>query len=263
MIKYYEEYVSTKNCNWKKEYKISEVKVRGTKTIEMPMWLINYYIKSTCDNYTKLVYILKIIDIFTHEESDIVDIGISTGSVPVGEDGRVFENKLIGYVEDSKVGENKERYCLMSYIPEEGKKDFWHYFSSCERPICFAITKSNEVILLYNPRGDEGIKVCDIFYHSPIDMGLGGIGECIEHLVNAGFQTRNDRRLQDEHEARMVTQAMQTIGEAISVQDKLQNANLPGSSKAYLQSMYEGLMEKQEKLNEKLGICRPGMDERI
>lgn len=116
---------------------------------------------------------------------------------------------------------------------------------------------------MYNPRGDEGIKVCDISYHSPIDMGLGGIGECIEHLVNAGFQTRNDRRLQDEHEARMVTQAMQTIGEAISVQDKLQNANLPGSSKAYLQSMYDGLMEKQEKLNEKLGICRPGMDERI
>lgn len=263
MIKYYKEYVSMKTCNWKMENGINEVKVRGTKTIEVPMWMINYYIKSTCDNYTKLVYILKIIDIFTNKESDIVDIGISTGSAPVDKDGRDFENKLIGYVENSKIRENKEKYCLMSQMPEEGKKDFWHYFSSCERPICFAITKYNEVILLYNPRGNEGIKVCDISYHSPIDIGWGGVFECIEHLVNAGSQTRNDKRLQDEHEARMVTQAMQTIGEAINVQDKLQNANLSEGHKAYIQSMYDGLMEKQEKLNEKLGVCRLEIDERI
>lgn len=75
-------------------------------------------------------------------------------------------------------------------------------------------------------------------------------------------QTKNDRKIQNEHEARMVTQAIQTIGEAISVQDKLQNANLSESSKAYLQGMYDGLMEKQEKLNEKSRICRPGINEK-
>lgn len=75
-------------------------------------------------------------------------------------------------------------------------------------------------------------------------------------------QTKNDRRIQNEHEARMATQAIQTIGEAISVQDKLQDANLSESSKAYLQSMYDGLMEKQEKLNEKLRICRPGINKK-
>ena len=248
MIKYYEEYGRSKTYNCK----MSEVKVRGTKTIEMPMWVINYYIKSTCDNYAKLVYILNIIDIFSNGESDIVDIGISTGSVPVDKDGKDFENKLIDYVKNSRVGENKEKYCLMNHIPKEGEKDFWYYFSTCERPICFAITKEDEVILLYNPRGDEGIKVCDISYHSPIDIALNGIGECIEHLVNAGFQTRNDERLRDEHEARMVTQTMQTIKEAIDVQNKLQNANLPESHKVYLQNMYNALMEKQEKLNDKL-----------
>lgn len=263
MSKYYEDYGRMKTYNWKTEHKISEVKIRGTKTKEMPMWMINNYIKSTCDNYAKLVYILNIIDIFSDEESDIVDIGISAGSVPIDEDGRVFENKLIGYVKDSKVEKNKEKYCLMSHMPEKEEKDFWHYFSSCERPICFAITKGNEVILLHNPRGDAGIKVCDISYHSPIDIGLGGISECVEHLVNAGAQVRNDRRLQDEHEARMVTQAMQTIREGIVVQHMLQNTNLPGSHKEYLQHMYDGLMSKQEKLNEKIGICRLEVNERI
>ena len=263
MIKYYEDYSSMKTCDGKMERKINEVKIRGTKTKEMPMWMINNYIKSTCDNYTKLLYILKIIDIFSNRESDIVDIGISTGSVPIDKDGRDFENKLVGYVKDSKVDKNKEKYCLMSHISEKGSKDFWHYFSSCERPICFAITEYNEVIFLYNPRGDEGIKVCDISYHSPIDIGWGGIADCVEHLVNAGAQVRNERRLQDEHDAIMVTQALHTMGEAINVQDKLQNTNLPGSQKEYLQCMYDGLMAKQEKLNESIGICRSEINVRI
>ena len=263
MRKYYKNYDSMKSDNQKNECKISEVKIRGIKTVEMPMWMINNYIKSTCDNYTKLVYILKILDIFSGEESDIVDIGISTTSVPIDKDGRDFEERLISYVRDSEVGKNKEKYCLMSHTPEKGEKGFWHYFSSCERPICFAITNDNEVILLYNPRGDEGIRVSDISYHSPIDMGWGGIGECIEHLVNAGTQIKNDRRLQAEHEARMVTQSMQTMSEGINVQIKLQNATLPESQKLYLQNMYEGLMAKQEKLNEQIGICRPGIDTRV
>ena len=139
---YYKGYDSMKTYDGKMDHTISEVKIRGTKTTGMPMWIINNYIKSTCDNYTKLVYILNIIDIFSNEESDIIDIGISTGSVPIDQDGMAFENKLIDYVKDSKVDNNKEKYCLMSHIPEKGKKDFWHYFSSCERPICFAITKN-------------------------------------------------------------------------------------------------------------------------
>lgn len=263
MIRYYEDYCNMKTCNWEMEHKISEVRFRGTKTKEMPMWMIINYIKSTCDNYTKLVYILNIIDIFSNEESDIVDIGISTESVPVDKNGKDFENKLIGYVVDSKTDKNKEKYCLMSRIPEEGKKDFWHYFSSCERPICFALTKNNEVILLYNPRGNEGIKVCDISYHSPIDIGLSGIVECVEHLVNAGAQVRNDSRLQAEHEARMLTQALHTMEEAINVQSKLENTNLPGCQKEYLRCMYNGIMAKQEKLNKTIGICGPGMNTKV
>lgn len=259
----YLDYSSMKTCNWEKERKISEVKIRGSKTEEMPMWMINNYIKSTCDNYTKLVYILKIIDIFSIEKSDIVDIGISTTSVPIDEDGKIFEDKLIRYVKKPKEDKYNKKYCLMSNVPKNGEKDFWHYFSSCERPICFAITKYNEVIFLYDPRSDEGIKVCDISYHSPIDIGWCGIGECVEHLANARTQVRNDRRLQEEHEARMVTQAMQTIREGINVQNMLQHADLPGSQKEYLQSMYDGVMAKQEKINELIGICRPGIDTRV
>lgn len=263
MRKYYVDYAGVKSCNCGKDGEKNEVKIRGMKTVEMPMWMINNYIKSTCDNYTKLVYILKIIDIFSTEDSGIIDIGISTSSVPIDKDGKDFEDKLISYVTDSNGDKSGEKYCLMSQSYKNGKKDFWHYFSSCERPICFAITQENDVILLYNPRGEEGIKVCDISYHSPIDIGWSGIGECVEHLVNARNQVRNDKRLQEGHEARMVTQAMQTINEGINVQDRLQNANLPGSHKLYLQSMYDGLMAKQERLNEQIGICPPGTDTRI
>ena len=262
MSAYYTEYVKTKASNRKMERKIYEVKIRGTKTIGMPMWMINNYIKSTCDNYAKLVYIVNIIDIFSNEELDIIDIGISTASPLIGTDGVEFENKLIDFVRASKADKNNEKYCLMSYMPKEGEKGFDHYFNYCERPICFAITRDNDVILLYDPRGNEGIKVCDISYHSPIDIGLGGIGECIEHLVNAGAKARNDKRLQDEHEAKMITQAMQTMGEAINVESKLQNANLPRSHKEYLQNMYDALMAKQEKLNETIGIHSPGIDVR-
>lgn len=62
------------------------------------------------------------------------------------------------------------------------------------------------------------------------------------------FLLRSDKRLQDECKARMVTQAMKTIGEAINVQERLQNANLSESHKTYFQNMYDGLMRKQEEL---------------
>lgn len=263
MKKYYEDFKSTKTCSWSMGYKTSEVKIRGTKTLDMPMWMINNYIKSTCDNYTKLIYILKIIDIYSKEEPEIVDIGISTSSVPIDKDGKNFEDKLISFVKESKTDKSREKYCLLSDRAEEGKKDFWHYFGNCDRPICFAISKERDIILLYNPRGTEGIKVCDISYHSPIDIGWGGIGACVEHLVNAGTKIRNDKRIQEEHEAKMVTQAMQTIKEGISVQNMLQNTSLPGSHKEYLQRMYDGIMAKQEKLNEQIGVCHTVIDEMI
>ena len=263
MRKYYEGFENIKICSRNVGDKNREVKIRGTRTLDMPMWIINNYIKSTCDNYAKLVYILKIIDIYSKEEADIVDIGISTSSVPIGEDGKNFEDKLIVFVKDSKIDKGKEKYCLLRDVAEEGKKDFWHYFSNCDRPICFAITKKNNIVLLYNPRGAEGIKVCDISYHSPIDIGWGGVGACVEHLVNAGIQVKHDKRFQEEHEAKMITQAMQTIKEGISVQNMLQNTSLPGSHKEYLQRMYDGIMAKQEKLNEQIGICRPVIDEMI
>mgnify|MGYP000912117943 CR=1 FL=1 len=263
MSKYYNEYTDRKIYTWQKGHEMKNVEVMGTQTVEMPMWMINNYIKSTCDNYTKLVYILKIIDIFSNEESDIVDIGISTTSVPINEDGIDFENKLIRYVNYSEDERYSEKYCLMSHLSEKRERDFFHYFSSCDRLVCFAITSQNEVIFLYNPRGNEGIKVRDVSYHSPIDIGWGGLGECIEHLASARSIIRNDRRLQNEHEARMVTQAMQTMREGINVQSMLQDTNLPGSYKEYLQNMYIGLMAKQEKLNEQIGIYCPGVDERI
>ena len=79
MNKYYEEYEGRRSFYLGIEHEVRalrEVRIRGTKTVEMPMWMINNYIKSTCDNYTKLVYILKIIDIYSDEHNDIVDIGI-------------------------------------------------------------------------------------------------------------------------------------------------------------------------------------------
>lgn len=263
MQRYYEDFEKAKSHNQEMEHQIREVNIRGENTIGIPMWMINNYIKSTCDNYAKLVYIVNIIDILTDNGSDIVDIGISTESVPIDQDGRDFENKLVDFLMYPKAGKNKKKCCLMSYVPEGEKKGFAHYFISCERPVCFAITKYNDVILLHNPRGDEGIKVCDISYHSPIKIGLSGIGSLIEHLTNAGTQVKNDSRLQDEHESRMLGQALHNMGEAIYVKEKLQNANIPEGHKVYLQNMYDAIMAKQEKLNEKIGVCNSGVDVRV
>lgn len=263
MSKYYEECENLNNHGLEAERKISKVTIRGTKTIDIPMWVINYFTKCICDNYSKLVYIFNIIELFSNEKPDIADIGISTESVPIGQDGKDFESKLIDCVKNSNRNKKKEKYCLMSYKPESKEKDFWHYFSSCERPICFVVTKDNNIIFLYNPRGKEGIKLCDISYHSPITISLSGISECVDCLINAHAKVRNDKRLQDEHEAKMVTQAMQTMDAAINVQNKLQNSNLPEGHKIYLQNMYDAIMAKQEKINETIGILPLDVDVKI
>jgi hypothetical protein len=178
-------------------------------------------------------------------------------SVPVHQDGMLFEEKLLNNVQS---GNKNKKYCLMKENTGKDEKGFWHYFANCDRPVCFALTQNEEVIFLYNPRSAEGIKVCDISYHSPIDMNWGGFGHVVEHLLNAGSTVRNDRRLQDEHEARMLTQALQTVNESITIQERLHNTNLPDGQKQYIQHMHDAIMAKQEKLNRSIGIERPGVD---
>ena len=260
MGKSHEEVRYMKLEKWKKESE-NEIRIRGINTVDVPMWMINNYIKLTCDNYAKLVYLIKIVDIYSEQSNNIANIGISTESVPINEDGIGFENELVRVVQDPVPENGKDKYRLLN-TSEKEEKDFWHFFKKCERPICFAITTDGSVEFLYNPRGEEGIKVRDISYHSPIDMGLGGVGAFIEHLVNAGTQIRNDNRLQEEHEARMVTQALETMEHSIDVLCMLNNSNLPSGHKEYLKNMYNGIMAKQEKLNEQIGVRRMGIDQR-
>lgn len=267
-----------------------QVNVVGEKTEDMPMWVINNYLKATCDNYTKLVYIVKIIEAFSDVDSRIVNIGISTNSVPVDENGMEFEEKLIDKesfwtrnkmnkeeLDEKGKGRKKTEYCLLldkednnnqdkkaENNSRRAKTDFWYYFSNCERPVCFAITKDNEIFPLYNPRGQEGIKVCDISYHCPIDIGIEGIGGFIKHLTNARMQYNNNQREEREHQARMINQGMQTLQEEIKVQTLLSQAKLPEHIKVYMQNKYNALMDKQAKLNEQIGIkVRDDFDYRI
>ena len=49
---------------------------------------------------------------------------------------------------------------------------------------------------------------------------------------------------------------------SIDVLCMLNNSNLPSGHKEYLKNMYNGIMAKQEKLNEQIGVRRMGIDQR-
>lgn len=269
MDRYYKENARRNLWDFGMGCEIGEVRITGTETVGMPMWMINNYIKSTCDNYTKLLYILHIIDIFTDMDPDIVDIGISTKSVPIDQNGKDFEEELIGYVERPRSDRAREKYFLMLHPFEKEekeerekkkKKDFWHYFNSCERPICFAVTKANKLIFLHDPRGGEGIKVRDISYHSPIEIGFGGLISCLDLLVNAEALARDEKRRQEEHEAfmeehmarmeehdaNMMIHAMDYLERKIRIQRVLKNSDLPEGQKIYMQNEFNLIIERKK-----------------
>jgi len=234
------------------------IEIRGLNTVGLPIWIINHYIKSTCDNYNKLIYLIKIIGLYSDEEIKLIDIGISTTSVPIDKDGIEFEETVI----ETVLYPNEKNKIEIKWL-NDNPEDFWKSFRNCERPVCVAKMENGEIVFLHNPRGPEGIKICDVSYHSPIDISFSGSTGIISDLVNAGSIVRNDLRMQDEHEARMITQNLLTMQESINVLDKLNNSNLPGSHKEYILQNFNALMDKQNKLNKKLGITSPGYDHRI
>lgn len=223
---------------------LGKVKLVGEKTEGIPMWGINHYFKQLCDNYVKLVMLVRMCT-RSWDDAD-VKIVISRESVPISFDKQKIERFLF-----------KNDDCL---VFQEDIIGFWFHFQRCERPMVYQRTRQGELLPFYNYFQKEAIKITDVTYNSPISIGVQGIVDGIVDLAMAKPRYEMERA---EHEARQISYLAQGYASIARAAQVVSDPRTPDGIKQYALGELNKLLIKQGKLNDQLGIIQEKIDRKI
>ena len=234
-----------------KELKYASVEFVAEQVHDVPMWMVNHYIKTLSDCYYKLANIYLMAQVLKcHPDADF---SISLESAPLA----VRDNNYRQAILDMQKGE---------LLRHKENKLFWDKFKTIERPIVFVEIDDKEYAL-YDPISSDGLKVTDLSYHSPIDGNLTGILDVLLDVVSV---TQHEKREKEEHDAKMELierqkneEAFMQIVAAAKAGRVLQDPNIPEGVKYYLMQNYAFSLQKMQKINETNGMVSKRFDRTI
>ena len=223
---------------------IGKVRLIGEKTEGIPMWGINHYFKTLCDNYAQLVMLVRMCaSLWDGADSKVV---ISNESVPLAYDKQKIERFMF-----------KNKDCL-DY--QENEESFWSCFHRRERPIVYRRTCEGKLLPLYSYFEEEAIKITGVSYNSPISIEMQGVVDGLLDLAMAKPRYEMERA---EHEAWQVSylaQGYESIARAAQV---VSDPRTPDGIRQYAKDGLLRLLIKQGKLNDQLGIREDRIDRKI
>lgn len=217
---------------------IGTVQIIGYRTEGLPMWSINHYIEEFCNNYNKILLIRRICELMQDGANDNQFL-IAKKSI------NLFPKTSI----ESIFTYNDEDYIILQ-SKEENAKDFWHIIVNYIRPIVFY--KENDNILpLVDINTEDAIKIKSFSYNSPIELNIQGAIDGIIDIANA----KNRREMEEErHIACLINESASNVERIVKASQVIDDVRTPQGVKYYANNALMDLMNKQEKLNEKLGI---------
>lgn len=227
---------------------IGSISIIGENTENIPMWTINHYFKTYCDNYVKLILLTRLCRLY-QRGMRLDEIVISAKSIPVSSD----KNSI-----------DKFMYCnknVVEYVAkEEEPNKFWDIFNRCERPMIYYCDNNDGLIPLYDYSGKEAIKICKISYNSPIVSVIKG---CVDSLLDLTIEGRRLEMEEEAHVARQIISLADGYASLAKAAQIINDDRTPTGVKMYAMSALNKLMDKQGKLNEQVGIRIDKIDTRI
>lgn len=230
----------------RKYYKsvIGEIKLIGVNTEGLPMWSINHYIDSFCNNYNKILIVRRICELIQQGAYD-------NQFIIAKKSADLFPTKL---VKDSFNWES-DRYIVLSSKGEE-PKEFWHIIKSYVRPMVF-YKEGSDILPLIDYNDDDAIKVTSMKYNSPVQINLKGATGALLDLINEP----NRREMEDErHVSELLNNSIKNINDIASASQTINDVRTPDGVKHYANATLNDLIRIQDKLNKKLGIRADKID---
>lgn len=211
------------------------VRLIGHNTDNLPMWAINHYFRTFCDNYAKLVMMMRVCRMMQMGAEEKAVCAVKESAPLLADKG--YANKMISRSEDNIVRLYEE--------------EFWYIIQKYERPVVFAWLLDGAQVPLYDGFAGDAVKLEQISYHCPISIEPSGIVGALVDLALAGPRYEMERQ---EHEARQIANLAAGCERIVRAMQVIEDDRTPEGIKAYARETMQVLMEKQNKLNRKLGI---------
>lgn len=212
-----------------------------------PMWSIIKYIEDTCNNYNKVLLIIRICEHAQMGGSDS-ELWVAKKSMAP------FMNKSIG-----KSFTFKEDNYVNLATKTENPKLFWHIVINYSRPMVF-LRKNNDFIPLVDFIDDEAIKVISFSYNSPPMFDIEGV---VNTLVDIGYAGKRNSREEEEHIARQLGESAENYRRIAFASQVINDEKTPEGIRKYANNALADIMLKQEVLNKKLGIRVEKINKRV
>lgn len=227
-----------------KKYELGQVTLIGENTKELPMWSINYFLQEYCNNYSKLVMIQRICEL----SQQGISIFVAKKSAELFQYNSLTDT-LVNYYYDS----------IRLLEREEDTEKFGHIVLNYVRSIVF-YKHLGKIYPIYDFAYDEAIKISRLTYNSQINFDIHGV---IDSLIDLAQVPAKQQMCEEEHIAKQIGQLADNYNAIARASQTINDPRTPIGISQYDNQGLKQLMEKQGKLNEKLGIRIDRIDRKI
>ena len=197
---------------------------------ELPIWSINNFLENVSSNYLKLVSLREICTRFAAGAHDR-EFVIAARSFDLFPEGR-----QLSYDESSLVRlESKER----------SPKRFWQLFKHLQRPIVL-FEHDAEVSPIFDIHSDHALRIKKLSLDSPWSFSFQGTVGALVDLFTG--------RLLAQRENERISLALQNVRQAVETSHLIESPETPPGVRQYAIEQLEFIMNKQDRINQKLGI---------
>lgn len=211
-------------------------------------WGIGEFIEIFATSYLKLESLRKILDLYEKHQTTDYNVFIKEKNI------NIFERKE--YLDQFNaeamssiytLPQKKDNYFLFGKY--ESPEMFWNIFEKNSKPDVYIKYENEYISILEIPESIFAFTKIEV--NSPPTFDLTGATGTIIDLFYAG--EREDRK-RVEFNNGMINQSLSNLQGIVRTEEIIESANISNGLKEYARHQLKSLMEKQSKINGKLGV---------
>jgi len=207
--------------------------IEAKSDVSTQIWSVSHFLDNTMSNYLKLITLREICRRFAEgaEDRDFLICVNSFDLFPAIDKFHYSDKELV-------VLTSKDR----------SAKDFWHFFRYLHRPIVL-FRSHNQLLPLYEIDSDISLKILSLSLHSPVNFSLqGDLGALLDLFTGKLLSQRANERN---------TQALSNVENIVKISHLIEDDQTPPGVRRFAIDQLEAIMNKQARINSKLGILQP------
>jgi hypothetical protein len=202
---------------------LARVNIQSSESF--PVWVMAHYIDVVEANYRKLYTIGKLAEL-RNSGFDRRDFSVSTASAPL----YMREKFDVSSIKESVKWDNYDE-----------NSEFWYHVLKLKRPVVF-IDRGGDRKNLYDPNGEEGLRIVSASVSTPISIDFSGFDKIIHTLF---FGRNQERREQEAHEAHMRIENIKFMREVVGLKSEIAKSNMTEQEKSILNFKIDELLHSQ------------------